>query len=96
MMWRAANQHLVEPDRESVSGNDHDREHRNHDDGQKQKAAQLFGFAYFVFFIHLVRQISGWHCGLASTKDDSIVGRWNASFQVENGDARSTVRVMVL
>jgi hypothetical protein len=84
MMWRAANQHLIEPDRESVSGNDHDREHGNHYDGQKQKAAQLFGLAYFVFLIHGARLISLGNVGKASTKDDFNVGIGNTSFQGEN------------
>ena len=84
MMRRAANQHLKEPDRESISGNDHDREHGNHHDGQKQKAAQLFGLAYFVFLIHGALRVSLGNVGTASTKDDFIVGIGNTSFQGEN------------
>ena len=84
MMRRAADQHLVEPDHEAIGGNDHDREHGNHDDGQKQKAAQLFGLAYFVFLIHGALRISLGNVGKASTKDDFNVGIGNTSFQGEN------------
>jgi len=39
---RTADQHLIEPHAEAINGNEHDGQYRNHDDGQKEEATELF------------------------------------------------------